>query len=96
MLATNCLAQLALTLSQYNYTIKYWKTAHHGNAYVLSNLLEGNDAKFDGVKIKSDRSMFCVIQMISRQIEPTEPGLVEVKSIRDPVISRVIQFMKEG
>ena len=46
-LAANRLAQWALTLSQYQYTIVYRKTCDHGNADALSRLPVGLDASFD-------------------------------------------------
>ena len=46
-LAANLLDRWALTLSQYNCTIEYRKTADHGNADSLSFLPAGQDLKFD-------------------------------------------------
>ena len=53
-LAASCLAQWALTLSQYDYTIKYWKTVNYCNADALSCLPPIDNTRFDGEELNTD------------------------------------------
>lgn len=95
-LAANRLARWALTLSQYDYTIEYRQSAKHGNAVALSRLPEGPDIVFDRKEGGEDMDSVFTIRTISRQIKPTDPGVVAKESARDPVLSTVIRHCREG
>ena len=68
-MATNRLARWALALSQYEYSIEYWKTTDHGNADALSRLAIGDDREFDSKEENEDTSAVCSINTISQQLE---------------------------
>lgn len=95
-LAANRLARWALMLSQYDYSIEYRKTADHGNADALSRLPAGPDAKFDGEEHGADIDTVCTIKTISLQLNPIDPGALARESKKDPVISTIIRYTKEG
>ena len=40
-------------------------------------------------------STVCTIQVISRQLDPMESGLLTKESSKDPVISAIMQYVKE-
>lgn len=95
-LAANRLARWALTLSQYDYTIEYRQSAKHGNADALSRLPSGPDPEFDKREGGEDMDSVFTILAISRQIRPTDPGVVAKESEKDPVISTVMRYCREG
>ena len=95
-LAANRLARWALMLSQYQYSIEYWKTSDHGNADALSRLPVGPDANFDGEESDADVDTVCTIKTVSLQLNPTDPGTVAKESAKDPIISNVMRFTREG
>ena len=95
-LAANRLARWALTLNQYDYCIEYRKTADHGNADVLSRLPVGEDKTFDREEDYQDFNMVCTVKLVSRQLNPTDPGLMAKESSKDPIISTVMRYTKEG
>ena len=93
-LTANRLAQWALTLSQYDYTIKYRKAVHHDNAEALSFLSADDNTKFDEEEQEADVSAVCTIRVISQQLNHTDPGLLAKESSKDPVISTVMRYVK--
>jgi len=58
---------LALTLSQYQYTIEYRKTCNHSNANALSCLPVGPDASYD-------EEEDCTIKTVTLQLDPNGQG----------------------
>ena len=96
ILAANLLTQWALTLSQYDYAIEHRKTSVHGNADALSRLPMGEDTHFDREEETADASTVCNIQMVSRQLNPTDAGLLAKESSKDPVISAVMRDVRKG
>ena len=92
-LAANRLARWSLTLSQYDYTIEYRKSSAHGNADALSRLPAGPDTAFDNKEDGDDTHSVCTINSISRQLNPTDPGIIAKESSKDPVISTVTAVM---
>jgi transposase InsO family protein len=95
-LAANRLARWALTLSQYNYTIEYRRTEEHSNADVLSRLPAGMDDVFDRGEEDDDAELVCAIKAVSQQINPANSKWLADASARDPIISQVIRFVREG
>ena len=95
-LAANRLARWALTLSQYDYSIEYRKTSEHGNADALSRLPVGKDIQFDREEETADISTVCTIQTISQQLNTTDAGVLAKESRKDPIISAVSRYVKEG
>ena len=95
-LAANRLARWALTLSQYDYLIEYRQSTKHGNADALSRLPSGPDLAFDKKEGGEDMDSIFTIKTISRQIRPTDARLVAKESAKDPVVSAVMRYCKEG
>lgn len=95
-LAANRLARWSLLLSQFDYTIEYRKTADHANADVLSRLPSGSDAQFDGEESTDDAEMVCTIEEISNKVMPADYNSLARESARDPTISKVLRFTREG
>ena len=98
-LAANRLARWALLLSQYDYVIEYRSTEAHGNADVLSRLPVGPDPKFDGEEREADVDNVCIVRTvhtISRQIDPDNPMLLAKETRKDPVLTSVLRYVKEG
>ena len=95
-LAANRLAQWALMLSQYQYTIEYRKTSDHGNADALSRLPVGPDSQFDEEEDMADVDTVCTIKIIGSQLNPMDPGILAKESGKDPVISKVMKYTREG
>ena len=96
ILAANRLARWALTLSQYDYTIEYRNTSKHGNADALSRLPVGPDANFDEEEDERDVDTVCLINTVSRQIKPADQNTLRKESAKDPVISEVMRYVREG
>ena len=98
-MAANRLARWALMLSQYDYSIEYHKSVDHGNADALSRLPAGDDPHFDKEE-EEERSMVLAIRMVTEQLDPDgdplKPGVLARESSKDPVISSVIRYMREG
>ena len=95
-LAANRLARWALMLTQYEYTVEYRKSSHHGNADALSRNPVGPDAVFDTAESSADSDTVCSVKMISRQLSPTDPGVVRKETAKDPVLSAVVRYAREG
>lgn len=96
LLAANRLARWALWLNQFNYTIEYRKTADHGNADALSRLPYGDDDNFDREESGEDIDMVCAIKTLSLQLKPVDANLIRQESGKDPVLSTVIRYVREG
>ena len=95
-LAANRLARWALMLSQYEYTIEYRPTNSHGNADSLSRLPSGPDSDFDAEEDQDDVDTVCTIHSINQQLSPTDPGVLVKESARDPILSTVMRYTREG
>ena len=97
LMAANRLARWALMLSQYSgYTIEYRKTKEHGNADALSRLPAGPDDEFDGEEGSDDADVVCTIRMISQQMKPLDADLVKKETAKDPVLTNVMRYVREG
>ena len=98
-MAANRLARWALMLSQYEYSIEYRKSADHGNADALSRLPAGDDPLFDKIE-EGEGSMVLSIRLVDRQLDPDwdplKPGMLARESSKDPVISAVMRYVREG
>ncbi|KAL5518093.1 hypothetical protein EMCRGX_G003773 [Ephydatia muelleri] len=95
-LAANRLARWALMLSQYQYSIEYRKTSDHSNADALSRLPVGPDANFDEEEGDADVDTVCTIKTVSLQLKPTDPETLAKESAKDPIISNVMRYTREG
>ena len=95
-LAANRLARWALLLSQYDYSIEYRKTMHHGNADALSRLPVGPNADFDREEDDDDESVVNAIKTLSLLVNATDPAVLRKESSKDPVIAAVIRYTQEG
>ena len=93
-LAANRLARWALMLSQYDYSIEYRKTSHHGNADALSRLPYGEDSQFDKKEAGADTLTICTINMVSSQLSSTNPQLVMQETVKDPVLPNIIKCLQ--
>ena len=96
VLAANRLARWSLMLSQYNYTIEYRPTKQHGNADALSRLPAGPDLSFDGEEGDNDVDTVCTIRTISSQLQPYSRNQLKDSTNKDPVISEVKRYVREG
>jgi len=96
VLAANRLSRWALMLSQYDYEIEYRNTTKHGNADALSRLPAGPDVNFDGEEDEKDIDTVCMINSINRQIEPADQNTLRKESSKDPIITEVMRYVKEG
>ena len=96
LLAANRLARWALWLNQFNYTIEYRKTADHGNADALSRLPAGDDVIFDREESGEDVDTVCAIKILSLQLKPVDANIIRQESKKDPVISSVMRYVREG
>ena len=95
-ITANRLARWALTLSQYEYEIEYRKTSDHGNADALSRLPKGPDTIFDSYEDGADVDTICTIQSISKQLKPTDPGILRKETEKDKVLATIMRFCREG
>ena len=63
----------------------------------LTNLTDHlADTSFDGEKMEDDVDSVCLVQTISRQINPDNPLLVVRETAKDPILAQVMPFVKEG
>ena len=83
-------------LNQYDYTIEYRNTKQHGNADALSRLLQGPDSNFDGEESDADIDIICTIKTISMQIKPVDSEVLAKETAKDPVLTNVIRYTREG
>jgi len=86
----------ALFLRQFSYTIEYRKTSDHSNADVLSRLPVGEDPNFDKDESTDDVDTVCIIKTLSLQVRPTDSGTLRKESSRDPTLTKVMRFTREG
>jgi len=96
LLAANRLARWALWLNQFDYTIEYRRTEDHRNADALSRLPAGEDFDFDREESGEDIDLVCAVRVLSLQVKPAEANTLRQESERDPVISTVIRYVREG
>jgi len=96
LLAANRLSRWALWLNQFDYDIQYRKTTDHGNADALSRLPAGNDDIFDGEESGEDGDMVCTIRVLSLQVQPFSSNLLTKESEKDPVLTTVKKYVREG
>ena len=92
MLAANRLARWSLMLSQYEYTIEY----RHGNADALSRLPVGPDLSFDGEEEDNVVDTVCTVRVINSQLQPHSRNQLKDATNRDPVLSEVKRYVREG
>ena len=95
-LAVNRLAWWALLLSQFEYDIEYRKTKDHVNADALSQLPSGGDVKFDKEESEQDVDIVCTIKLLSRQVTASDSQTLRKETAKDPVLSQVVRFVREG
>ena len=95
-MAANRLARWALLVHQYDYTVEYRRSKDHGNAAALRRLPFSNDTSFDGEEMEEDVDSVCLVRTISRQTNPDNPLLVVRETAKDPILSQVMRFVKEG
>ena len=63
----------------------------------LTNLTDHlADTSFDGEEMEDDVDSVCLVRTISRQINPDNPLLVVRETAKDPILSQVMRFKKEG
>ena len=63
----------------------------------LTNLTDHlDDTSFDGEEMEDDVDSVCLVRTISRQINPDNPLLVVRESAKDPILSQLMRFVKEG
>ncbi|XP_052827929.1 uncharacterized protein K02A2.6-like [Octopus bimaculoides] len=96
LLAANRLAWWALWLNQFHYTIEYRKSADHGNADALSRLPFSDDNDFDRKENGEDIDIVCAIKALSIQVQPVDANVLRQESGKDPVISTVMHYVREG
>ena len=54
------------------------------------------NTSFDGEEMEDDVDSVCLVQTISRQINPDNPLLVVRETAKDPILSQLMRFVKEG
>ena len=96
LMAANRLARWVLMLSQFNYKIEFRKTKDHANADALSRLPLQEDSQFDEEESLDDTLMVCQIQTIDEKVTQAEQGSLARESAKDPIISMVMRFIREG
>ena len=63
----------------------------------LTNLTDHlADTSFDGEEMEDDADSVCLVRTISRQINPDNPLLVVRETAKDPILSQLMRFVKEG
>ena len=63
----------------------------------LTNLTDHlADTSFDGEEMEDDVDSVCLVRTISRQINLDNPLLVVRETAKDPILSQVMRFVKEG
>jgi len=95
-LAVNRLARWALFLNHFSYQTVYRKTSEHQNADVLSRLPVGVDTVFDAEEDADDVDTVCMVKSLCVQVRPSDPASLEKETAKDPVLTKVIRFTREG
>ena len=54
------------------------------------------DTSFYGEEMEDDVDSVCLVRTISRQINPDNPLLVVRETAKDPILSQLMRFVKEG
>ena len=63
----------------------------------LTNLTDHlADTSIDGEEMEDDVDSVCLVRTISRQINPDNPLLVVRETAKDPILSQLMRFVKEG
>ena len=63
----------------------------------LTNLTDHlADTSFDGEEMEDDVDSVCLVRTISCQINPDNPLLVVRETAKDPILSQLMRFVKEG
>ena len=63
----------------------------------LTNLTDHlADTSFDGEEMEDDVDSVCLVRTISRHINPDNPLLVVRETAKDPILSQLMRFVKEG
>ena len=63
----------------------------------LTNLTDHlADTSFDGEEMEDDVDSVCLVRTISRQINPDNSLLVVRETAKDPILSQLMRFVKEG
>ena len=63
----------------------------------LTNLTDHlADTSFDGEEMEDDVDSVCLVRTINRQINPDNPLLVVRETAKDPILSQLMRFVKEG
>ena len=63
----------------------------------LTNLTDHlADTSFDGEEMEDDVNSVCLVRTISRQINPDNLLLVVRETAKDPILSQLMRFVKEG
>ena len=63
----------------------------------LTNLTDHlADTSFDGEEMEDDVDNVCLVRTISRQINPDNPLLMVRETAKDPILSQLMRFVKEG
>jgi len=70
--------------------------SEHSNADVLGRLPEGEDPVFDRDGSTDDVDTVCTTETLSLQVEPTNSGTLRKESSRDPTLTNVMRFTREG
>ena len=83
-------------LSQYDYTIEYRSTKQHGKADALRRLPVSPDMSFDGEKGDNDVDTVYTIRVINSQLQPHSRNQLKDATNRDPVLSEVKRYVREG
>ena len=94
--AANRLARWALMLGQYSYAIEHRRTSAHGNADALRRLPVGPDEQFDAEEEEDDINIVNATKTLSSQLKPTDPETVRKESAKDPTVSTVMRYTREG
>ena len=58
--------------------------------------LFGTDAKFDREEQEANSSMVCTVQVIRRELNLMDPGLLVKESSKDPVILQLCVTLRKG
>ena len=83
-------------LNQYDYNVEYRKSSQHRNADTLSRNPVGEDSNFNREDSGANIDTVCTVRMINRQINSVDPRVITKESARDPVLSTVIRYTRDG